>query len=231
VRIYRYANLLAILAVLSAGFVSVADQTKAFFAVPATETGGQPTISATEPNLTLAAIQPLEQGIVPDIAGSPRLATPKTAPAPCSGFYGYITIGGRNICLASTATTSGSLSYNHAYIYNTSVSSNQYIFGHNSTNIFASLHSLPSGTTFSVTLGGQTTSYAIAFKEVVCDYSNRDQYGPNYDCANYSEPVLNMNHAILPQLRSADLSLMTCAGSSIANGDATHRLVVYAKKI
>jgi len=219
-----------------AGFVSIADQTRAFFAVPATETGDYPAVSSSDSNLALAKIQPIEQITIPAIATNPQITAARTASTvplrtTCSGYYGYITISGRNICLASTDTTSGSLSYNHAYIFNGAISSNQFIFGHNSSNIFGNLASLPNGTTFSVTLGGQTTTYRIAFKETVCDYTNSQQHGSRYDCANYPEPVLNMNHAVMPHLRSANLAIMTCAGAPLGQGDATHRLVVYANKI
>ena len=234
---YRYANLLAILIVFLAGSVSIADQTRAFFVVPATETGDYPTVSPSSSNSTLAKIQPIEQVTIPAITTNPQITAARTVSAAtrsattCNGYYGYITIGGRNICLASTDTTNGSLSYNHAYIFNGAISSNQFIFGHNSSNIFGNLASLPNGTIFSVTLSGQTTTYRISFKETVCDYTNGQQHGARYDCANYPEPVLNMNHAVMPYLRGANLAIMTCAGAPLGQGDATHRLVVYANKV
>ena len=230
---YRYANLLAVFATILLSFASVADQTKLYFAVPATETGDRPAYS--EINLNLAKIETIKKGDIPAIATSPVITKTTTTvrPAtPCSDYYGYITIGGKTICLASTNTTAGSLSYNHAYIYNTSLSSNQYIFGHNSAALFGNLKNLSSGTTFNLTFNGLTTSYRISFKESVCDYTNRDQWGPQYDCANYpNSPVLNMNDAILPSRRGADLALMTCDGTPLGNGDATHRLVIYANKL
>jgi len=239
VKTYRCANLLAIFVTLIAGFASVADQTKAFFVVPATtETVNQPA-EASNFNFNLTKIETLEQGTIPAIINNPKITARTTTPAPvtptvrppvpiaiCGGYYGYITIGGKNICLASTNTTAGSLSYNHAYIYNTELSSNKYIFGHNSAALFGNLSSLNNGTTFSVTIAGKTTNYRISFKEVTCDYTN-----PSYPCSNYPEPVLNMNDVIMPHRRGADLAIMTCAGTPIGNGDATHRLTVYANKI
>jgi hypothetical protein len=229
-RTYRYANLLAVFVILLAGFASVADQTKISFAIPATETSQQPIITSPNASPILAKIQTLEQGTIPAITTNPKITTHSNTTVPpttatCSNYYGYITAGGRTICLASTNTTAGSLSYNHAYIYSGELSANQFIFGHNSSSIFAHLKNLPSDTIFSVTLSGQTTSYRVAFQETVCDYTN-----PNYPCSNYPEPVLNMNHAGMPYLRGADLAIMTCAGTPIGNGDATHRLIVYANK-
>ncbi|MFV0485269.1 MAG: sortase domain-bontaining protein [Candidatus Saccharimonadales bacterium] len=88
------------------------------------------------------------------------------------------------------------------------------------------LSSLPVGTKFSVTVNGATTNYQVSKKQVYCDYSN-----PTHPCSNYSEPVLNMYDAINPARQGANLALMTCAGSSIGNGDATHRLIVYATRV
>jgi len=231
VKSYRYANLLAIVVTLFAGFMSVADQTKMFFVVPTTELDGQPFVySDTDINLT--KIEPIKKGDIPTIATSPKIigpvATVQSTPAItiCSSYYGYITIGGKTICLTSTNTTAGSLSYSNGYIYNSNLSQNKFIFGHNSGNLFGNLKSLSSGTVFYLTLGGQTTAYRITFKESVCDYTN-----PGYPCSNYPESVLNMNDAIQPSRRGADLAIMTCDGTPIGNGDATHRLVVYATKI
>lgn len=216
--------------ILLSSFGTVAVKTSAFFALSAREATDTPVAtSALDQAPTIDKIGEPTQSPIVEITETANISKPKTvAVQTCSGYYGYITIAGKSICLASTGTTAGNLSYNFAYIFNNASynSYNQYIFGHNSANIFGSLGSLPVGTTFSVTTNGQTTNYRISFKEVVCDFSN-----PAYPCSNYSEPVLNMYDAVQPARRGANLAIMTCAGTSIGNGDATHRLVVYANKI
>lgn len=232
---YRFANLLAILLLILSGLSSIAVKTSEYFAVPATieEVENSPATDASMVDASIAQISQLEQKTTPEIASTAKYAT-KTVSTPaksttpiCNGYYGYISIVGKTICLSSTNSTGGSLSYSHAYIFNNSSynSYNQYIFGHNSSNIFGNLAGLPIGTTFSVTVNGQTSNYRVSLKEVVCDYSN-----PSHPCSNYSEPVLNMHDAVYPSRKGANLAIMTCAGASIGNGDATHRLLVYATK-
>ena len=234
---YKITGFLAIFVTLLVGFASIADQAGQLFAAQTANTGEQTTASSdAEIDINLSKIEPIEQQESPAITSNPKITAPKPAPqptaparpaTPCRDFYGYITIGGRTICLAITNTTGGNLSYNHAYIYNTPQSQDKFIFGHNSNGIFNHLKNLSNGSIFSVTIQGKTTTYRVSFKEVSCDYSN-----PTYPCSNYpNDPVLNMYDAILPSRRGADLALMTCSGTPIGNGDATHRLMVYANRV
>ena len=231
---YKYANILALLIIVLAGFSSISTQQKVSFSIPAAT--DQPILSPVATNgSTISKLQPVNATPLTSIATTAKIPQAKKAPVQaavstgttCANYYGYISIGGRNICLASTSSTSGSLSYSHAYIFNSpnQNSFNQYIFGHSSASIFGSLANLPVGTSFGLTIGGDTTQYRISLKEVSCDYSN-----PSYPCTNYPEPVLNMSDAVYPFRKGADLAIMTCAGTAIGNGDATHRLTVYATK-
>lgn len=149
-------------------------------------------------------------------------------PNPCQGYYAYLELPSHTVCLVSTAETGGQLSYQHGYIYNSPKyqSYNQYIFGHNSAGLFAVLSSLPVGTLFRLTVANTTRTYRLQSSNLYCDYTN-----PSHPCSNYSEPVLNMFHVIRPRLKSADLSIMTCAGNPLSHGDATHRRVIYASAL
>ncbi len=187
------------------------------------------TLPEQSPIATIAQAATLKpaQKSSPTLANAQKTST-TARPTVCSSYYGYLLIGSKTICLSSTNTTAGSLSYSNAYIFNNAsyASYNQYIFGHNSSNLFGVLSSLPSGTKFSLTIQNQTQNYTIAFSETTCDYTN-----PSHPCSNYPEAKLNMKDAIYPTRRGADLAIMTCAGQGIGGGDATHRLTVYAKRI
>ena len=186
--------------------------------------------SANVQNSSVPHIDNPKLSSIDEIAKSPNNTTnlKKATKPTCSDFYGYISISGKNICLSSTGDTSQNLSYSNSYIYNNDKynSHDQFIFGHNSANLFGNLKNLSVGETFSVTIKGVKTSYKISLKEVVCDYSN-----PEYPCSNYQDPILDMRNVLHPSLKGANLSIMTCAGTGIGNGDATHRLTIYAVKI
>jgi sortase (surface protein transpeptidase) len=235
---YRYGHLLTILLFIVAGFGLNTAKTMAYFDTSLETVNDNPVISYSVEETMVAKIAPVASKSVSDIAVTAKIkqVTPvktQTASAAgwtsiCGGYYGYISIGGKTVCLKSTDSTAGSLSYSYGYIFNSSAyqSYNQYIFAHNSANLFGGLSGLGVGTRFAVTIQGKTTNYAVSKKVVYCDYSN-----PTHPCSNYSEPVLNMYDAIRPGRQGADLALMTCAGWSIGNGDATHRLMVYAKRV
>lgn len=233
---YRYANLLAILLFFIGGFGTILTKTMPYFDISSEFVNDNPTISYSAEDMSVEQISEVEKKSVSAIAATAKLKQVKSAKVTtvarrssvCSGYYGYISIGGKNICLKSTNDTGGSLSYSYGYTFNSSTynSYNQYIFAHNSANLFGGLKNLANGTRFSVTIGGKTTNYQISKKVVYCDYSN-----PSHPCSNYSEPVLNMYDAVKPARQGADLALMTCAGSSIGGGDATHRLMVFAKRV
>lgn len=225
-----YTILLAIFTAFLVGF-------KACSAMFSSQINDYPAITTSQNLQPLDQLSAPEQGTITEITATrtnpqttaTRTVSRQTTTAPCNNYYGYLTIGGKNICLVATNTTNGTLSYSHAYTLHSSNhnSYNQYIFGHNSANIFGNLANLPAGATFSLTTNGQTANYRISFKETTCDYSN-----PSYPCSQFpNDPVLNMLDVVNPSRRGAHLAIMTCAGTPIGNGDATHRLTVYAVKI
>lgn len=177
-------------------------------------------------NSTPATIKPQIKPTGSTLVMSP-ISTQLTSapPASCPGYYAYLKFRQRTVCLQSTANTNIKLSYRHGYIYNSDQyrSYNRYIFAHNSPQLFDFLQHLPIGSTFQLTISGSTKHYKISKNQVLCDPTN-----PSHPCSNYPEKPLDMFPIIHPHLHSADLSLMTCAGTPLKHGDATHRRVVYA---
>lgn len=238
-RSYRFAPLVAASWFLVAGFGKVL----ACFNMPVDSVNDRPVVLAAADDVALDWVEGAERVIAPDVAkgtavrkatnsfstgGNSLSGGSSVQTGVCGGYYAYISVGGKNICLKSTGDTGGDLSYGHGYIFNSATyeSYNSYIFAHNSTALFGGLKDLGVGTGFSVTVGGQTVSYQVSRRVVYCDYSN-----VGYPCSNYVDPVLNMWDVIRPGRQGADLSLMTCAGASIGGGDATHRLVIFARRV
>lgn len=119
--------------------------------------------------------------------------------------------------VADTAVDSG----NHVNKYG-----ERFLYGHNSAGVFGGLVNLGAGSVFSVTYGGATTNYQVA-KIVVFE-------------KNVETGTLQLNGAGSYMRSVADaksegvqygLSLMTCYGTSYGNGDASHRLVIFANAI
>lgn len=115
-----------------------------------------------------------------------------------------------------------------------------YIYGHNSGNIFGILHSAYVGQTFSVTFGGVTKNYVVSR---IVDYENNynpalGKYRLQLDGqGDYNEAVKNginkksyaMNGESPQEYHS--ISLLTCYGTMLGGGNATHRRVVFGDEI
>ena len=94
------------------------------------------------------------------------------------------------------------------------------VYGHNTGNLLGSLSGLGVGQTFTVTEGGVTTTYRVT------DRATYEKTADGY---------LNHNRGLMGQImRTAmghNIALMTCAGTSYGNGDASHRLVIYGDAV
>ena len=101
--------------------------------------------------------------------------------------------------------TAYNLSYGDIYKFR------KMIYGHNTGNLLGSLRSRYVGETITVTEGGVTKNYRVAS---VSTYT-RDE-------------VAKLMNKIANSAMGHDVALLTCAGNSLGNGDATHRLVVLA---
>lgn len=94
---------------------------------------------------------------------------------------------------------------------------NKLVYGHNSYNLLGNLSNRYVGETITITEGGVTQTYRVS--DVVL-----------YE--KTSEGYLNHDRTLMGKIMRTALghsvALMTCAGTSYGNGDASHRLVVYA---
>ena len=102
----------------------------------------------------------------------------------------------------------------------------KFLYGHNSANVFGALSNLSTGQTFTVSLNGTSTNYQIA--KIVIYEKNRETGQLQLNgSGNYMRAVANARSEGI----SYDLSIMTCYGTAYDNGDASHRLVIFANAI
>ena len=142
------------------------------------------------------------------VAGAVRSAsTPTSTPvAPTMRNYTITAVTGQIVANPS---------YNNIY------RTGKFIYAHNTAGLLGNIGSLQDGEVFTLTEGGVVKTYRVAFKQM---YEKSQANG----MLNGSKPltidveVKALGHSI---------SMMTCAGRSLGNGDATHRLVVFADQI
>ncbi|MBR3121969.1 hypothetical protein IKF28_00795 [Candidatus Saccharibacteria bacterium] len=100
------------------------------------------------------------------------------------------------------------LSYNDIYKFR------KMIYGHNTSNLLGNLKSRYVGEIIKVTEGGSSKKYRVAS---VTTYSKAD--------------VAKLMNKIANSAMGHDVAFLTCAGTPVGQGDATHRLVVLADAI
>lgn len=157
------------------------------------------------------------------VAQAPAPVVRVTAPAPIMG--NSISVAGRTISIVDVADTSVDAG-DHINKYG-----DKFLYGHNSAAVFGGLAGLSVGQTFSVNYNGSVTTYQIANMVTLAknfDY-NILEYPGSTGLYNYIPSIAK--RAQFGKGATYDLALMTCAGASVGNGDATHRLVVFANKI
>lgn len=144
----------------------------------------------------------------------------QSAPTPvATPQINHISIAGRSLEFVDVANT-GVDSGNHVNRYNS-----KFYYGHNSANVFRPLYNVGVGDTFSVTENGTTKKYqvkAVAIYEKVNDYTLR---------LNGQELKMSVVARARYSGVNYDISVMTCYGTSYGNGDASHRLVLFANAI
>lgn len=101
----------------------------------------------------------------------------------------------------------------------------KFLYGHNTGAVFGSLTSMGVGSVFSVTSGGMTRNYQVV--NVVIFEKNPSGKLQINGSGSYMYAVSQAIHLG----KHYDLSLMTCYGTSYGNGDASHRLVLFANAI
>ena len=131
-----------------------------------------------------------------------------------------ITIAGRTLDIVDVSDTTVDAG-GHVNKYG-----DRFLYGHNTSNVFGGLTSLGVGSRFSVTYDGDTTYYAVT--QIVIYEKNRDTGKLQLNGAgSYMRSVANAKYDGVQY----DLSIMTCYGTSYGNGDASHRLVLFANAI
>ncbi|MBR2741918.1 hypothetical protein IKD98_04185 [Candidatus Saccharibacteria bacterium] len=171
---------------------------------------------------TVIEVKPVEviepvQPVVTQAVSTPRVETmtrPVAQPAVQTApvYSNSFSINGRNLELvdvASPAVNAG----NHVNRYN------KMFYGHNSAGVFAGIGSAGE---FSVTENGVTTRYRVMEQHTFEKYSatHLSLDGQVYSMASLANRAWGY-----------DAIVVTCAGTSLGNGDATHRLMLFANKI
>lgn len=148
------------------------------------------------------------------VASAPVYTAPPVYVAPTNN----IQIAGRTLEIVDVASTTVNAG-NHVNKYG-----DKFLYGHNSANVFAGLYNMGPGSVFTVSYGGVTRNYQIA-RAVV--FEKNDGMLQLEGEGSYMFGVSQARFAGV----SYDLSLMTCYGTSYGNGDASHRLVLFASAI
>lgn len=131
-----------------------------------------------------------------------------------------IDIAGRSLEVVNVANTSVDVG-NHVNKYG-----EKFLYGHNLANVFGALYNVNEGDTFSVTLGGVTKNYLVQAKVIY------EKVGPTTLNLNGLEVEMNvLTRARYSGVATYDMALMTCYGTMYGNGDASHRLVLFANAI
>lgn len=102
----------------------------------------------------------------------------------------------------------------------------KFLYGHNSTEVFGGLVNLGVGNIFTVSYGGVSRNYQVA-KIVIFEKDLATGKLQLDGAGNYMRSIINARSGNIWY----DLSLMTCYGTSYGNGDASHRLVIFANAI
>lgn len=148
------------------------------------------------------------------VASAPVYTAPPVYVTPTNN----IQIAGRTLEIVDVASTTVDAG-NHVNKYG-----DKFLYGHNSVNVFAGLYNMGPGSVFSVAYGGVTHNYQV--KQVVIFEKSNGKLQLGGD-GSYMGAVAKAKHAGVIY----DLSLMTCYGTSYGNGDASHRLVLFASAI
>ena len=126
-----------------------------------------------------------------------------------------ITIFGRSLAISAAASPSEDAG-------GAVKSYGKMLYGHNSAAVFRNLVNAQAGTTFTVTQGGVTRTYRVAETATFEKISST--------ALKLGEQKYTMA-ALAKNARGHNLVLITCAGESYGNGDASHRLAVFADEI
>ena len=133
---------------------------------------------------------------------------------------GYVTtpvapqITNYTVTVYSGTIVADNLSYYDIY------KTNKLVYGHNSYNLLGNLVNRYVGETITITEGGVAQTYRVS--DIVLYEKTSDGY------LNHDRTLMGR---VMRTAMGHSVALMTCAGTSYGNGDASHRLVVYADAI
>lgn len=167
---------------------------------------------------------------VESVYTEPVYTEPEVAYVEPTPVYDQIDIAGRVIPIFysnNTLTDSGS----QVGLYG-----KYFLYGHNTDNVFGGLSSLGVGARFKVTLGGETKTYQVAGSDLQTkSYFEGRTIHTEYRTGYVVKIDMGVMKAITAygeyRGKYYDYILMTCAGTSYGNGDASHRLVLLANEI
>lgn len=118
------------------------------------------------------------------------------------------------VTVQTNSMIANGLSYSDIYKFR------KLVYGHNSWNLLGNLVYRYAGENFTITENGVATNYRVAEVAIYEKTADGSLNGDKRLMARIANSA--MGHSI---------ALMTCSGTPLGNGDATHRLVVFADAI
>ena len=109
---------------------------------------------------------------------------------------------------------------------------NKLVYAHNSNNLLGSIKNLTTGSTFTLTENGVTTTYKVAESQIFEKTSSNTLAlcASGYTNCSGSYYMSGLQNARFNG-KSYSIALFTCDGTSLGGGDATHRRVVFAYQV
>lgn len=141
-------------------------------------------------------------------AASYRVPSAGAAPVVAPTLTNY------TVSIVTGEIVADNLSYNAIY------RTGKFIYGHNSSNLLGNLGNLDVGDIFTITENGTVGTYRVADKVLYEKAAN-----------GYLDGSFSLTYDVEVNASGHSVSLMTCAGTSYGNGDASHRLVVFADQV
>lgn len=148
-----------------------------------------------------------------------RISTAPAVSAPAAPSN-HLDIAGRSLTVEYTNSTAVNAG-NVVKFFN-----NRFLYGHNSGAVFGFLPSVGVGQTFSLTYNGVVTTYRVTNK---VEYAKTSSTTLGIGSTNYK--MGHVANGYDPNEVRHSIVIMTCSGTSYGNGDASHRLVLFADAI
>ena len=152
----------------------------------------------------------------PEPEPAPEPEPEPVAAAPAAGVAETKRVRNYNVTIVKAAKDIVATNLSYYDIYR----SGKFIYAHNSANLLGNLGSLSYGEIFTITEFGVTRSYQVMDKVVYEKAAN-----------GYLNGSIDLTKDVEWYANGYDISMMTCYGTVYGNGDASHRLVVFANEI